>query len=153
MALYIPAAIGYQMVEHAVRSFPAEAVGFLAGTKSTVEKALPLPNLAPQGAFLADPYEQYLAERSMQSDAVDVLAIYHSHPDGCTCLSDLDAQLAARWSCVHVVISLQASTKTVQVRGHQLIGSRLSEVELICPDGQFVLHGWGWRMDRAASPT
>jgi proteasome lid subunit RPN8/RPN11 len=84
---------------------------------------------------LADLYEQeYLAERSMQSDAVDVLAIYHCQPDGRTCMSDLDAQLAARWTCIDLVISLQASAKTVQVRGHQLIGRRLCEVELIRPD-------------------
>jgi proteasome lid subunit RPN8/RPN11 len=70
------------MVDHAVRAFPAEAVGFLAGTKSSVEKALPLGNLAPQGAFLVHPYEQYFDERSMQSGAVEVLTIYHSHPDG-----------------------------------------------------------------------
>ena len=29
-----------------------------------------------------------------------------------------------------------------QVRGHQHIGPRLSEVELIRPDGQFALNGW-----------
>jgi len=48
--------------------------------RSLGEKALPLRNLAPPGPFLADLYEPYLAERSTQSDAVDVL--------------DLDAQFA-----------------------------------------------------------
>ena len=86
---------------------------------------------------------------------MDVLAIYHSHPDECTYMSDLDAQPAARWSYVPVVISLKASRETVQVLGHQHIGARLSGVELICPDGQFALNGWAgeWIVPRVPLKT
>jgi [CysO sulfur-carrier protein]-S-L-cysteine hydrolase len=137
MRLLLPASVGDQIIVHAIHSLPAESVGLLAGKQCRVEMALPLRNIAPQGSFLADPYDQFLAERDIQSRGLDVLAIYHSHPDGCACLSELDLAMATHWNCVQVVIALRTKVKTVQLRAHRLDGTSLTEVELTCPDGQF----------------
>ncbi len=150
MHLFLPAAIGDQIIAHAIQSLPAEAVGLLAGKQCCVEMAAPLRNIAKQRAFFADPYQQFQAERAIQSRRLDVLAIYHSHPDGCACLSELDMAMATRWNCVQVVISLQTNVKTVQLCAQSVDGTSLTQVELICPDGHFDPQIYTLRTDFAA---
>jgi len=147
MPLFLPAAVGDLIIDHAISSLPAEAVGLLAGRHNHVEKALPLRNIAGHQAFLADPYDQFQAERAIQSQGLEMLAIYHSHPDGCACLSDLDIAMARHWSCVHLVIALQTKPKTIHLRGYRLAGASPTAVELYCPEGQFNAPMFGWVAD------
>jgi proteasome lid subunit RPN8/RPN11 len=93
-------------VAHARAALPDEAVGLLVGSTGRPTAAIPLPNIAPRGEFLADPHAQYLAERSLRRDGAQLLAIYHSHPAGGTQLSPLDVKFGGERSCLHVVIAL-----------------------------------------------
>jgi [CysO sulfur-carrier protein]-S-L-cysteine hydrolase len=95
-----------QLVTHAREALPYEAVGFLAGPTGRIATAIPLPNIAPRGAFLVDPHAQYLAERRIQREGMQLLAIYHSHPTGGTQLSPLDIEFAKERACLHLVIAL-----------------------------------------------
>jgi proteasome lid subunit RPN8/RPN11 len=85
---------------------PDEAVGLLAGAEGRITAVIPLPNIAPTGQFLADPYAQYQAERQLQEEGMHLLAIYHSHPAGGTQLSPLDIKFAKERPCLQVVIAL-----------------------------------------------
>jgi proteasome lid subunit RPN8/RPN11 len=106
MMIELPAKLWQQLVTHAREALPYEAVGFLAGPSGRITAAIPLPNIAPRGAFLADPHAQYLAERRIQREGVQLLAIYHSHPAGGTQLSKLDITFAKERACLHIVIAL-----------------------------------------------
>jgi proteasome lid subunit RPN8/RPN11 len=98
-----------QLVRHAREALPYEAIGFLAGRNGRSTAAIPLPNIAPRGKFLADPYAQFLAERRIQREGLELLAIYHSHPGGGTQLSPFDIEFAKERACLHVVIALDAA--------------------------------------------
>ena len=102
----LPAELWHQLVAHARAALPHEAVGLLAGAKGRISAAIPLPNVAPRGRFLADPHAQYLAERRIRRAGMEVLAIYHSHPAGGTSLSPLDVEFAKEHACLHIVIAL-----------------------------------------------
>jgi proteasome lid subunit RPN8/RPN11 len=147
MPLFLPSAVGDLIIDHAISSLPAEAVGLLAGKHDHVEMAMPLRNIARHRAFLANPYDQFQAERAIQSKGLELLAIYHSHPDGCACLSDLDVATARHWSCVHLVISLQTKPRSIHLRGYRLAGASPTEVELYCPEGQLHTSRLGWAAD------
>jgi proteasome lid subunit RPN8/RPN11 len=111
-----------QMLEHAGRAFPDECVGFLAGIGGKVSLVIPLPNSAGKKSFFVEPYEQYLAEKRIKENQVDLLAIYHSHPHGCACLSETDLHFARRWNCLQVVIAIAAACDlSTQVKAFKLL--------------------------------
>lgn len=97
-----------QVVFHAKRTQPREAVGILGGTaEGWITSAFALPNIA-EGArnFLADPFAQYCALQQLKSVGSNLLAIYHSHPGGGVDPSEEDLEYAKNWPCAHLIISL-----------------------------------------------
>jgi len=69
---------------------------------------LPLPNIAGSGAFLADPYAQYLALKRLRTGRRHLLAIYHSHPGGGAEPSESDVLWGSAWPCAHLIVALPA---------------------------------------------
>ena len=136
MPLFLPTAVRQSIIEDAIRTLPAEAVGLVGGKQNHAQVALPLRNLAGERAFLADPYDQFRAERALQSQGLDLLAIYHSHPEGCACLSDVDLALANDWSCIQIVVAIESRTSAARLRGYRIVGAVPSEIPLICSDEQ-----------------
>jgi proteasome lid subunit RPN8/RPN11 len=109
------------MLAHAGRVFPEECVGFLAGIGITVSLVIPLPNSAGQKSFFVEPYDQYLAEKRIEENRLELIAIYHSHPQGCACLSETDLHFAKRWDCFQVVIALSAhNDPSTQIKAFRL---------------------------------
>jgi proteasome lid subunit RPN8/RPN11 len=97
-----------EILSHARDSLPREAVGLIGGTPDGVARAvISLSNLASGSlAFLADPYDQFLALRWLRSERLHLLSIYHSHPGGGVEPSPLDIEFAAKWSCAHLVVAV-----------------------------------------------
>lgn len=119
------------MLRHAGQEEPLEAVGMLAGDCSDVATlVLPLVNLAGPGAFLADPYSQYLAEKRISAEGLRLLAIYHSHPGGGADLSAADRQFAGLRDIVYIVIAAAHGDCPMDVRGYRIQGERLDHVAL-----------------------
>ena len=136
MQLILPAEVRDQIVGHAFRSIPSEAVGLLGGRQNKVHMALALKNVAREGVFLANAYDQFRAEKAIGSKGMEILAIYHSHPDGCVCLSDLDIAFAKNWQCTHIVISLDTQMRRARIRGYSVSGQLPTEVHLLAIDGK-----------------
>lgn len=95
--LVLSAEVWRQVCDHVRRSGAREAVGYLAGEAGgAATRALPLDNLvASPGAFLADPWSQFLAERQIRHLGLVVLCVYHSHPAGTPTMSAADRRSAA----------------------------------------------------------
>jgi len=106
--LFLPGDIREQVLTHARTSRPYEAVGLLGGrSDGEIRRALPLPNLATDTtSFIADPLAQFLALRRFQSEDLQLLAIYHSHPGGGVQPSHTDLIFAQHLSCVQVIIAI-----------------------------------------------
>ena len=113
----IPADVYRQTVQHVRDLLPREAVGLLAGSaEGHVELVVPLPNIASgDKRFIADPLEQFLAFRRLKSEGLELLALYHSHPDGGTDPSEEDLLYARQWRCAHIIVA--ASTETQSIKG------------------------------------
>lgn len=84
---------------------PLEACGLLAGRNDQVEKVLFVRNQAQSPVrFVMDPYEQLQAFEWIDSDGLDLLSIFHSHPAGPETVSSTDIAEAA-YAVVHVICS------------------------------------------------
>lgn len=93
------------MQNHVERVAPLEACGLLAGKKDRVEKVIPVRNQAESPArFVMDPYEQLKAFDWIDSNGLDLLGIFHSHPAGPETASPTDIAEAA-YEVVHLILS------------------------------------------------
>jgi [CysO sulfur-carrier protein]-S-L-cysteine hydrolase len=117
----IPEIILNQVLTHVRASLPFEAVGLLAGdVHGNVKLALHLKNLGGKQAFLADPYSQFQAERRLQNDGLQLIAIYHSHPEGCAHLSDLDIHYAKQWDCFQLVVAFHPKNQRYEMKAFRV---------------------------------
>ena len=94
-----------EIVDHVSMHAPLEACGLLAGKNDRVEKVLFVKNQAQSPVrFVMDPYEQLHAFDWIDSNELDLLGIFHSHPSGPETASPTDIAEAA-YEVVHVICS------------------------------------------------
>src|SRR5512138_2244046 len=94
-----------EMLEHVDRQVPLEACGLLAGRNDRVEKVILVRNQAQSPArFVMDPYEQLQAFDWIESNGLELLGIFHSHPAGPESASPTDIKEAA-YEVIHVIWS------------------------------------------------
>jgi len=84
---------------------PLEACGLLAGKDDAVEAVLKVRNAAQSPVrFRMDPQEQYNAFEWIETNGLDLVGIYHSHPSGPEIVSATDIAEAA-YKVVHIIWS------------------------------------------------
>lgn len=94
-----------EMLNYVDSQLPLEACGLLAGTNTRVGKVIGVQNQAQSPVrFVMDPYEQLKAFDQIESDGLDLLGIFHSHPAGPETASATDIAEAA-YEVVHVIWS------------------------------------------------
>lgn len=124
------------MIAQALAEKPNECCGLLAGVLEEtaasrigrVVERYPLINaLARPTAFLSDPRSMFEAVRDMRRRAIDILAVYHSHPHSAPIPSQTD--LAQNYSAevVNLIISLREETP--EVRGWWLTAAGYRQAE------------------------
>jgi proteasome lid subunit RPN8/RPN11 len=107
---------------------PLEACGLLAGKNDEVEKVLLVRNQAQSAVrFVMEPYEQLEAFDWIDSNGLDLLGIFHSHPAGPETASATDIKEAA-YEVVHVIWSRDQGHW--QARGFWIENGTVSEVSL-----------------------
>ncbi len=81
--LFLPDDLMIQIGGYARNCLPLEACGLVAGTENRAIAFLPVSNeLKSPSAFRMDPQEQLNAFLWMENQNLDLLAIFHSHPEG-----------------------------------------------------------------------
>ena len=94
-----------EMLEHVDGQAPLEACGLLAGKDDRVEKVILVRNQAQSPVrFVMDPYEQLRAFEWIETNGLDLLGIFHSHPAGPENASVTDIAEAA-YEVVHLIWS------------------------------------------------
>lgn len=90
-----------QILTAATAAEPVEACGLLLGIRETtcarIESVVGLPNRTgqnPQTHYQIDPLDFLRLDREAQSRGLDVIGVWHSHPDGSATPSATDRALA-----------------------------------------------------------
>jgi len=116
-----------QIVDHVQSVLPEEACGFLGGLDGAVSAVLPITNrLHSQVRYEMDPRQQLKAMLWMEENALDLLAIFHSHPKGPAVPSPTD--LAAYYYPEAVCMIVSPGGAGWQLRAFKIIGSRFEEL-------------------------
>lgn len=116
------------MLDHVDQHVPLEACGLLAGKNDRVEKVIIVQNQAQSPArFVMDPYEQLQAFDWIESNGLDLLGIFHSHPAGPETASATDIAEAA-YEVIHLIWS--RNQNRWRVRAFWIEDSHATEVTL-----------------------
>ena len=98
------------MVAHAENSFPKECCGVMTGANGVASRAVALPNVysGPQeDFFVMDPKDLQRADEDARREGMDVLGVYHSHPDCDAYFSKRDLEHSCPWFS-YVVLSVKS---------------------------------------------
>ena len=94
-----------KMITHVDNHAPLEACGLLAGRGSTVESVIVVQNQAQSPVrYVMDPIEQLHAFEWIESNGLDLIGIFHSHPTGPETVSPTDIAEAA-YTVVYVILA------------------------------------------------
>lgn len=102
------------MVSHAERIYPKECCGAMlghtGGGRKTVLEAIPLDNAwdGPQGDhYEIRPEDLLQVERHARQKGLDLVGIFHSHPDSAAYFSQADLKNSCPWYSF-IVLSIRA---------------------------------------------
>jgi len=113
--LTIPQTIIDAMVAHAQRDFPLEACGILGGTDGIVTEHYPMKNTDQSNEhFTLEPKEQFAVIKDLRGKGIEMLVIYHSHPETPARPSEEDIRLALTPNVSYVIVSLAGVTPDVK---------------------------------------
>ena len=118
-----------EIIEHAKREFPNEACGLLAGRSGKVSKVYRMSNTEKGGMrYSIALKDQFDAARDMRSQELDMIGIYHSHPNVRPSPSFRDIQLALHPECSYVIVSLINGLP--EVRSYRIRGGIVEKEEI-----------------------
>ncbi len=130
LKLEIPTYIFERMLEQAKARAPIEVCGILAGSNSKVEKLYKMTNVDNSSShFMMEPTEQFAAVKDIRSAGLEMLAIYHSHPETLARPSAEDIRLALTPDVIYVIVSLQ-DANAAAVKGFVKKNGTLTEVRI-----------------------
>lgn len=130
--LRIPKAIFQGMIEHARRESPLECCGILSGKDKTVEKVFELRNSEESTIrYSMPPLEQLRVFEEMEKEAMEMIAIYHSHPHTIPFPSETDVKLAFYPDVSSVIISLKEENPVMKAFQISKEAIYLEEIEVI----------------------
>lgn len=117
-----------QMIAHVDAHAPLEACGLLAGLRSKVESVIRVTNQArSEVCFVMDPIEQMNAFEWIESNGLELVGIFHSHPAGPETVSPTDIAEAA-YDVTQVILARVDGVW--RARGFWIEGGTFSEVSL-----------------------
>lgn len=125
-----------QMLDHLQACYPLEGCGLLAGDEmGRVTAVYPIDNiLQSPTAYEMDPHQQIEALLALEAASWQLLAIYHSHPQGPELPSATDIALAFYPGVAHIIVSLHGQTGPV-VRAFQIVGQEVIEQKMQVLEG------------------
>ena len=136
----IPAGIYEEMLEHAASDSQNEVCGILAGNSMGHAGGGGKKNLAERifrgentdrspVSFELDPRQQIEIEKELKKEGMQMLAIYHSHPEGQAYPSAKDVLLAV-WDVIYIIIGLpERGKQNPQVRAFEICGDKTKTVK------------------------
>lgn len=126
----IPKPIYEEMVQHAKEESPLECCGILGGKNETVQRAFKLKNEEQSPVrYSMSPQDQLKVFEEMEREAMEMVAIYHSHTHTIPFPSETDVKLSFYPDICSVIISLK-DKKTPVVKAFQIRPEAIYPVEI-----------------------
>lgn len=121
------------IVAHAVAEAPREACGLIAGKNGQALRLFPVKNVAanPESHFEMDAAALLAAYKALETESLDCIAIYHSHPKSAPIPSQEDIRAAEinTPNQIHLLISLK--DKEAQLQAWHIQLGQVDRVELL----------------------
>ena len=98
-----------KMISHAEATYPKECCGVLLGSEHQVEEAVALANVytGPQeDFFVMDPRDLSREDERARKSGMEVIGIFHSHPDCDAYFSKRDLENSCPWFS-YLVLSIK----------------------------------------------
>ncbi len=116
------------MLDYVESHAPLEACGLLAGRDAKVEKIFFVQNQAQSPVrYVMDPIEQLNAFEWIESNGLNLLGIFHSHPTGPETVSPTDIAQAA-YAVTYIILS--RANSSWRTRGFWIENGSFREVTL-----------------------
>jgi proteasome lid subunit RPN8/RPN11 len=142
MSLRLSQALLAEIQAHGAQSYPDEGAGFLLGRVDGEDRVgvriYTAPNVREQAArarrYLLEPHEMLKAEQEAAAAGLDVIGIFHSHPDHPNQPSEFDREWALPWFS-YLITSVEKGIAT-ETRSWRLSDDRgqFSEEQIIIKD-------------------
>jgi proteasome lid subunit RPN8/RPN11 len=130
LGLEIPKNTLDAMIEHAKAEAPFEACGILAGEGQRVQRWYKMTNRDHSGEhFMMEPAEQFKVAKELRADGLEMVAVYHSHPQTPAIPSEEDVRLALTPNIVHVIVSLQYPNRPT-VKAYEIDNGPVTEIDV-----------------------
>jgi proteasome lid subunit RPN8/RPN11 len=135
--LVVPGHLIEQMNTHVENAYPEEGAGFLIGETGEVREILALTNSREEGArhnrFLFTPEDYLQAELKADGLGLNLIGVFHSHPDCPNIPSEYDREWAQPF--FSYVITRVDNGKAVNSRSWKLLEDRSKyeeeEIEIV----------------------
>lgn len=136
LKLEIPNSIFEDILEQARAEAPIECCGILAGSGKRAGKLYKMTNAENRhDHYMMSPEQQFAAVKDMRAHALDMLAIYHSHPETPARPSAEDIKLALTPNVVYVILSLQGNKGPV-IKGFEIENDTVTEAAVTITEDQ-----------------
>jgi len=110
----LPPMIRQRIIDHALAERPLECVGLLAGKGDVAERIYPLANEAKSSTRFFAAEGLFVPMREMRNASLDLVAIYHSHPNSPPRPSRRDMDENQYPDAIHVIVSLVDDQPTMK---------------------------------------
>jgi proteasome lid subunit RPN8/RPN11 len=119
-----------KIYDHGRKEAPIEACGYLAGINNEVVNYYPMHNIDQSNEhFTFDPQEQFDVMKKVRTEQLEILAVYHTHPESPARPSAEDIRLAFDPGIVYVILSLLEDKKNI--KAYKIIKGQVTEKKLI----------------------
>ena len=124
--LVVPGRLIEQINAHVEKAYPEEGAGFLIGEEGQVREIMALSNSREDGArhnrFLFTPEDYLQAELKAEGLGLDLIGVFHSHPDCPNIPSEYDREWAQPF--FSYIITRVDDGKAVNSRSWRLLENR-----------------------------
>lgn len=120
-----------EMIVHLKSVYPVEGCGLLAGRDGRVESHYPVTNiLESNSAFEMEPSQLIAAYMEFEAVGQNLIAIYHSHPNGPAVPSSTDIAQANYPEAVQIIVSF-VELDSPQAGAYRIVDGRVLPISLI----------------------
>jgi len=118
-----------EIISHAREEFPTEACGILAGKDKKVNKVYRMTNIEknPMRYFM-DSKEQFKVTKQLRYEGLEMVGIYHSHPNVRPYPSSHDIELAFYPESSYMIVSL--INNIPEVRSFRIVDEVIKEEKI-----------------------